>query len=114
MEWVIPSRASRDGVGVVVHGVEAPLVAGAVMLGVEDAVQHRVPQIDVGGGHVDLGPESPGAVGKLPGPHPPEQVQVLRHGAVAVGAVFPRLGEGAPVLPDLLRGQVADKGLARP
>ena len=33
--------------------------------------------------------------------------------AVAVGAVFPRLGEGAPVLPDLLGGQVADVGLAR-
>ena len=33
--------------------------------------------------------------------------------AVAVGAVLARLGQGAPVLPDLLRGQVADIGLAR-
>ncbi len=78
-----------QGMGVIVHGIDAPGVAGAVMALVLDAVQDRVPQIQVGGGHVDLGPEGPGAVRKLPGPHPLKQVQVLCHGPVAVRAVLP-------------------------
>ena len=40
-----------DGVGLavgpVVHRVDAPLVAGVLMLGVQDAVHHRVAQVDV-------------------------------------------------------------------
>ena len=56
-------------VGVVVHRVDAPLVAGAVMVGVEDAVHHRVAQVEVGRGHVDLGAQRAGAVGELAGPH---------------------------------------------
>ena len=45
----------RLAVGVVVHGVDAPLVAGAVMRGVEDAVHDRVAHVEVGRGHVDFG-----------------------------------------------------------
>ena len=47
----------RLAVGVVVHGVDAPLVAGAVMRGVQDAVHDRVAHVEVGRGHVDLGAE---------------------------------------------------------
>ena len=99
--------------GVIVHGIDAPGVAGAVVALMLDAVQDRVPHIQVGRGHVDLGPEGPGPVGKLAGPHPLKQVQVLRHRPVAKGAVGARLRQGAPVLPDLLRAQVAHIGLAR-
>jgi hypothetical protein len=53
-----------------------------------------------------------GAVGKLPGPHPGEEVQVLGNGAAAPRALPARLGEGAPVLPHLVGRQVADVGLA--
>ena len=47
----------RLAVGVVVHGVDAPLVAGAVVRGVKDAVHDRVAHVEVGRGHVDLGAE---------------------------------------------------------
>ena len=63
----------------VVHRVDAPLVAGAVMLGVQDAVHHRVAHVQVGRGHVDLGAQRARAVGKLAGLHALEQVQVLFH-----------------------------------
>ena len=38
----------------VVHRINAPLTARAVMLGVQDAVHHRIPHIEIRRGHVDL------------------------------------------------------------
>ena len=37
-------------------------------------------------GHVDLGPQHPGAVAEAPGPHVAQQAQVLIDGAVPPGA----------------------------
>jgi hypothetical protein len=51
----------REGV----HRVDAPLVAGVVVLGMAHAVDGRVAQIDVGRGHVDLGAQHGGAIGQL-------------------------------------------------
>jgi hypothetical protein len=53
-------------------------------------------------GHVDFGPQHPGAVGEFAGAHALEQIQVFLHAAVAVGAVRTRFGQGAPVLADLV------------
>ena len=92
--------------GPVVHRVDAPLVAGAVMGGVEDAVHHRVAQVDVGRTHVDLGAQHSGAIGKFSVAHPPEQVEILLHRAVAVGTVFARAGESAAVFADLVGAKV--------
>ena len=94
------------GVGVVVHGVDAPLVPGAVVAGVVDPVDHRVSHIEVAGGQVDLGPQGVPAVLKLPCPHPAEQVQALLFGAVPVGALG-GVGQIPPHLLHLLRGQLA-------
>ena len=80
-------------VGEIVGRVDAPLVAAAVVRGVEDAVHHRVAHVQVGRGHVDLRPQGARAVGELAGPHPLEQVQVLLDRAVAVGAVLAGLGQ---------------------
>ena len=46
-----------DGMGEIVHGVNAPLVPGVVVGHAGHAVDHRVAHVDVGGGHVDLGPQ---------------------------------------------------------
>ena len=54
-----------DRVGVGVHRVDAPLVAGAVVGGFLDAVDRRVAQVDVGRLHVDLGAQDVRAVGVL-------------------------------------------------
>ena len=55
----------RQSVGEIVQRVDAPVVAGIVMGDVADAVQHRVAQVDVGRGHVDLGAQHVFAVGIL-------------------------------------------------
>ena len=64
-------------VRVVVRRVDAPLVAGAMVVGPLDAVHHRVAHVDVRRGHVDLRPQRAAAVGELAGPHPLEQVEIL-------------------------------------
>ena len=42
-------------VGVIVHRIDAPFVSGAVMLSVQNAVHHRIAQVQVRRGHVDFG-----------------------------------------------------------
>ena len=99
------------GMGVVVHGVDAPLVPGAVMAGVVDAVDDRVPHVEVAGGQVDFRPQGVAAVLELPGPHAAEQIKAFLLGPVPVGA----LGGGGQVaahLLHLLGGQLADVGQA--
>ena len=78
----------------------------------EDAVEHRVAQVDVAGRHVDLGAQHPRAVGELAGAHAAEQVEVLLDRTVAERAVAAGLGQGAAVGADLVLGLVVHIGLA--
>ena len=78
----------RLAVGEIVARIDAPGLAGARMLGVQDAVEHRIAQIDVAGAHVDLGAQHARAVRKLAGAHAAEQVEVLLD-AAACGRGFP-------------------------
>ena len=93
-------------VGPVVERVDAPSVAGAVMGGVHDAVQDWIAQVDVGRGHVDFGTQHAAAIGERAGLHKLKKVEVLLDGAVAVRAIFARLGERAAVFPDRVRSLV--------
>ena len=86
-----------DGMGEVIHGVDAPRLARAVMLLEEDAVHGRVAHVDVGAGHVDLHAQDHAALGMLARFHLLKQTQAFLHGAVPIGAVPARLGEGAAV-----------------
>ena len=78
----------------------------------QDAVDDRVAHVDVGGGHVDLGPQHAGAFRELAAAHALEQVQVLLHRPVAVRAFLAGLGQRAAVLADLLGAQVVHVRLA--
>ena len=64
-------------VGEIVARIDAPLVAGARMAGVQDAVERGIAQIDVARRHVDLGAQHPRAVRELAGAHAAEQIEVL-------------------------------------
>ena len=105
-----------DGVGLavgeVVHGVDAPGVPGAVVRRVLDAVQGRVPHVQVGVGHVDLGPQHVLPFGELSPAHALQQVQVLLHRPIPKGAVFAHIVEVAPVLADLFQAQAVHVGQA--
>ena len=103
----------RLPVSPVVHGIDAPRVARALMRGLADAVHHRVAQVDVAGGHVDLRAQGPGAVVELAHPHAVQEIQVLLDRAVAVRALAPRLGQRAAILGHLLGREVVHVGLAR-
>ena len=100
-----------ETVGEVVEGVDAPRIAPAIVLGVTDPVEDRVPHDHVGMSHVDLGPEDEGPVLELPGLHPPEEVEVLLRGAIPIWALRPGPGDRSPTLPDLLLALLVDVGL---
>ena len=92
----------RLAVGEIVARIDAPGLAGARMLGMQDAVEHRIAQIDIARGHVDLGAQHAGMVGELAGAHAAEQIEVLLDAAVAERAVLARLGQRAAVGAHLL------------
>ena len=102
----------RLAVGEVVHGVDAPGIAGARVLRVQDAVEHGIAQVDVGRGHVDLRAQHADAVRELAGPHTREQVEALVGRPVPPRAGPARIGERAAVLTDLVGGLVVHIGLA--
>ena len=96
----------------VVHWVDHPLIAGAVMRRLQDPVEDGVPHVDIARGHVDFGAQDSLAFVSLAVLHAEEQGQVFLDGAVSVGALDTRLGERAPVLAYLLLVQVVYVGLA--
>ncbi len=99
-------------VSVIVHGIDAPLVAGALVGGVEDAVHDGVAHVQVGRRHVDFCSQNSRPVGELAGFHAGEEVEVFFDAAVAIGRVFAGFGESAAVLADLVGGEVVDVGFA--
>ncbi len=103
-----------EAVGEVIHRVDAPSRAGVVVLGVADAVEHRVAQPDVRRRHVDLRPKGARAVGKLAVLHADKQVQVLRHGTVAEGTFPARPIRRAAEFIRVLRREVAHVRQALP
>lgn len=105
-----PFQRIGNAVGEIVHRVDAPFVAGLVVFGELDAVQHRIAHHDKRRSHIDLGAQAGGAFGELAVAHLLEQRQVLFHAAVAVRAVFARRGQGAAIFTDLLRRQLIDVG----
>ncbi|OQA15013.1 MAG: hypothetical protein BWY63_03025 [Chloroflexi bacterium ADurb.Bin360] len=90
----------------IVHGVDAPGIARAVMARVQDAVHHGVAQVEVGRAHVNFGAQHPRTIGKFSRAHATEEVKVLLDGAVAIGAILTRFGERAAILANLLGAQI--------
>ena len=52
--------------GKIVHGINAPLLPGTIVVHPLDAVQNRIPHIHVGRSHIDLSPKHLGTIGELP------------------------------------------------
>ena len=97
-------------VGVVVHRVDAPLVAGAVVVTVEDTVHDGIAHVHVGGGHAGFGAQHLAPIGELAGFHAAKEVEVLFHGAVAVRALGAGFGGYAAARADLLLALVVHVG----
>ena len=96
----------------VIHRVDAPLVAGALVVQVADPIHRRIAQVEVGVRHVDLGAQHLRAVGELTGFHAAEQVEVVFDRTVAERAVGARGMRRATALGHLFGGLVVDVGQA--
>jgi hypothetical protein len=96
----------------VVGGVDAPVVARAVVVLVADAIHDRVAQLHVVVLHVGLGAQHVRAVGQLARAHAAEQRQVLVDAAVAVRALDARLAVPAALHGDGVAVLVVDVGEA--
>ena len=68
-----------NAMGVVVHRIDQPGIAGSNVVSAFDAIDHRIAQIDVGRGHVDLGAQGFRAIGELARPHATKQIEVVRN-----------------------------------
>ncbi len=96
----------------VIHRVDAPFVAGAVVGGILDPVQNGVAHQHVRRSHVDLRPQHLLPFGIFPGFHFAEQPQILLNGSVPVRTFNARgLHRTAPSA-DLLLCLVVHVGLA--
>ena len=93
-------------VGKVIHGVDAPLVPGTVMMRKLDAVKEGVTEHHVGMCHVYLGAEDLFTLCVLSCPHLAEEPEVFLHAAVSPGTGGAGLVNGAAVFPYLLLGLV--------
>ena len=87
---------------VVVHRVDAPVVAGAMVRLSLDPVEHRVAQVDVRRCHVDLRAQHVRAVFELAGAHAAEQVEVFVDRAIPIAALAAGLGQRATMLANLV------------
>ena len=92
----------------VIHRVGVPLGAGAVVRRVYDAVHHRVAEVHIGVGHVELSPEHHASLHSLGCVHLGKQLQVFLHGAVAVWACHSRSCRCSLLLCYLFRGLLVD------
>ena len=102
-----------DRVGKVVHRVDAPLVASAMVRAMLDAVDDRVAHVHVRACEVDLGTEALFAIGVLAVAHFVEELHVLFDAAIAVGARAAGLaGIVAAVFLHFVASQIFDISLA--
>ena len=100
-----------DRVGKVVHRVNAPAVACAVVLKAVNAVNYRIAHIKVARGEVDFCAERHASVLKLALAHTLKQIKAFLNRSVAVGAFCRSLGVAA-VLAHLLGVELAYIGKA--
>ena len=96
----------------VVHGINAPTIARAVMLGVQDSVHDGIPHVEIRRRHVDFGAQGARAVRKLPVLHAREEVQILLDASTPIRTVLPCFGQCAPRLSHLVAAQIANEGFA--
>ena len=87
----------------IVHGVDAPFVSGAVVIGVKDAVHHGIAQVEVRRSHVDFRAQSSRAIGKFAGAHALEEIEIFFDRTVAIRTVFAGLSQRAAILADFVR-----------
>ena len=83
-----------------------------MMRRMQDAIHHRIPQVQVRRSHVDLGAQRARAIRKFALPHALEQIQILFDGSIAIRALLARLGQRAAILAHFVSREVINIRLA--
>ena len=99
-------------VGKGVHGVDAPFVAGVVVVGAADAVDGGVAQVDVGRRHVDFCSQNHSAIGMQSAGHLLKTLQMVLCRQSAEGAVGAGVAKVAPVVAHVVGRLFIDVGVA--
>src|SRR5690348_13261063 len=86
----------------VVHGIDAPTIARAVMLGMQDPVHHGIAQVQIRRRHIDFGAQRTRAIEELASLHAREEIEILFHASIAIRTILPRFRESAAGLSYLL------------
>ena len=82
----------RLTMGKIIHRVDAPFVARAVVMRVFDSVNDRITEVHIGRSHVDFSPQHVGSVAKLTRPHPPKQIKIFVHRPIPKWTFSTRFG----------------------
>src|SRR5438128_119246 len=96
----------------IVQWIDAPLVAGMMMFGVADAIEHRIAQPDVWRGHVDFRAERPCAIGELAVFHSRKEIKIFFDAALAIRAFLAGPIGRAAILIGLFGSQIVNVGEA--
>ena len=72
-----PFDVIAERVRPIVHRINAPFVAGAMMRRVPDPIKHRIAQPDIRGVHVDLCAQRARAIRRLARFHSRKQIQIF-------------------------------------
>ena len=94
--------------GVVIHRINCPFVACAVVRGMKNTVHYRIPHVHVRMSHVDFRSQCLASVGEFSVSHSLEKIEVLLHAAVSVRTVLSRSLHRASVLPHFFQALVID------
>ena len=97
-----PFQGIGNTVRVIVHRVDTPFVAGALMADMTDAVENRVAQVDIGRGHIDSGAQHMRPVREFSGTHTAKQVETFSCRAIAIRAVCAWFSQCAAQFPDFI------------
>ena len=80
-----------DGMSIIVHGVDTPLVARSVVRAMQNTINHGVSEIHVRRSHIDFCTQTFFAVGIFPRFHFAEEAKIFFDAAVFIRAFFPGL-----------------------
>ncbi|MBA7685380.1 hypothetical protein ES703_93803 [subsurface metagenome] len=98
----------RETMGKIVRRINAPFVVSSVMRFMSNAIEDRIPHIQIWRGHINFCSKHVRAILEFSCPHPLEQVQVFLDRTSSIRTVLARLSQGAAVPSDFLCAQAAN------
>ena len=88
----------------IVHGVDAPLITSAVVMGFTYAINQRVPHFHICSAHIDFRTKDAIAIVEFTVFHFLKKVEIFFNASISVRTRFACLGDGASVFSNCVFG----------